>query len=280
MTKFDFETEDYDMQKKLSAPINTIKNFITQEKYIGKSIDFDVLNVLGVFILKNVFSKSTIDSYRDMYFNDKNLLNRTPFHLTEMTFDSKHLFNNFLSEEAFIHIVSNFFNGNVGCYSIRIIKKDSIDTKPVFLHQDVGYHIGGFDRYSFFVPLTTCTPNNGGLILYPGTHNFGYLGDVGEINRDILPNEYPKIMSNTQPSDLIVMHSAVWHESPANNDLTDRVYIDIHIQDANETSSKNIICGERTSEWSNQLSGDEIFINSRTQRLKSLYQQVNEITIK
>jgi hypothetical protein len=266
------------MKNKLSVPIEELNKIIASKRFISEVIDFDILNSLGFFILKNVFSKNILDSYHDIYFRDKALLNRTPFHLTEMTFDSKHPFNNFLSEKSFVNIASKFFHGNVGCYSIRIIKKDSIDSKPVFLHQDVGYHIGGFNRYSFFVPLTNCTPHNGGLILYPGTHNFGYLGDVGEINRDILPNEYPKIMSNTKPGDLIIMHSALWHESPVNSDLTDRVYIDIHIQDANEPTTKNIICGERTSGWSNLLSADEIFVNSRTQRLNQLYQQVNELT--
>jgi hypothetical protein len=76
------------------------------------------------------------------------------------------------------------------------------------------------------------------------------------------------------------MHSAAWHESPPNTDLTDRVYLEVHIQDANDPSTKNVICGERTSEWSNLLTVDAIFVNSRTQRLKNLYQQIDELTAK
>jgi hypothetical protein len=42
-----------------------------------------------------------------------------------------------ISEPEFINIASQFFNGNVGNNSIRIIKKDNVDVKPVFLHQDI-----------------------------------------------------------------------------------------------------------------------------------------------
>ena len=128
--------------------------------------------------------------------------------------------------------------------------------------------------------MTHCNPDNGSLILYLGTQHFGYLGEAGEIDPNILPKAYPKVVSNSPPGDVIVMHSSVWHESPTNKTLTDRVYLQVNIQDANCFTTKNVICGERTSEWSNLLTVDEIFLNSRTQRLKSLYQQVNELTEK
>jgi hypothetical protein len=264
--------------KKLSAPLDKLNELVEQTHFIGETIDLDVLKFSGVFVLQNAFCKNTIDKYANIYFNSLGL-NRTPFHLTEVKFDEQHEFNSIILEPEFKKAISHFFNGNVGNDWIRLVKKDSVDVKPVFLHQDICYQIGGFERYSCFISLTDCTPENGSLAIYPGTQHFGYLGDAGEIG-DILPTEYPKIVSNTKAGDIIIMHSAAWHESPANTDLTDRVYLEVHIQDANEPTTKNIICGERTSEWSNLLSGDEMFVNSRTQRLKSLYQQVNELKAK
>lgn len=71
------------------------------------------------------------------------------------------------------------------------------------------------------------------------------------------------------------MHSATWHESPQSIEFTDRVYLDVHIQESNDPSSKNIVCGVRDSEWINLLTEDEIFSNSRRQRLDALYKQLS-----
>ncbi len=266
------------MKNTLLAPIEKLNQLVESKKFIGEVVDLDVLKFSGVFVLKNAFCKDTINKYAEIYFNGKGL-DRVALHLTAVSFDDNHQLNQIAYEPEFIKAISNFFDGHVGSDGVRVVKKDKIDTKPVFLHQDICYQIGGSERYSCFICLTDCMPENGSLSIYPGTQNFGYLGDAGEIG-DILPAGYPKIVSNTQSGDIVIMHSAAWHESPANINLTDRVYLEVHIQDANDPTTKNIICGERTSEWSNLLSAEEIFINSRTQRLKSLYQQINELTAK
>jgi hypothetical protein len=261
------------MKIKLSAPIEKLNQLMESKQFIGEAVDLDFLKFAGVFVLKNAFSKNTIEKYAKTYFSNAGL-NRTPFHLTEVKFDDQHDLTKIISEPEFVKSVSKLFGGNVGNDFIRLVKKDNIDVKPVFLHQDLSYQIGGFERYSCFISLTHCTPNNGSLVIYPSTQHFGYLGDAGEIASNILPENYPRIESVTEPGDIVIMHSAAWHESPENIELTDRVYLEVHIQDVNDPSTKNVICGERTSEWTNFLTIDEIFVNSRTQRLKSLYQQV------
>ena len=267
------------MTKKLSAPLEKLNQLVESKCFIGEVVDLDVLKFAGVFVLKNAFCKNTIEKYAKTYFSGDGL-NRTTFHLTEVKFDDQHDLTKIISEPEFVKSVSKLFGGNVGNDFIRVVKKDNVDVKPVFLHQDISYQIGGFERYSCFISLTNCTPSNGSLVIYPGTQHFGYLGDAGEIASNILPENYPRIESVTEPGDIVIMHSAAWHESAANTDLTDRVYLEVHIQDANEPTTKNIICGERNSEWLNLLTSDEIFVNSRTQRLKSLHQQVNELTEK
>jgi ectoine hydroxylase-related dioxygenase (phytanoyl-CoA dioxygenase family) len=162
----------------------------------------------------------------------------------------------------------------VGLFNLRIVKKDKNDTLPVFLHQDLGYQAGRFERYSLFIPLTYCGIKNGGLKFYPGTQNFGYLGDAGALN-DFLPDNYPRVTPEAFPGDVIIMHSAVWHSSDENTSLADRIYYDIHVQDANDPSTKKVLTGERSSPWQLTLTHDEIFQSSRTQRLKELYSQIN-----
>ena len=264
------------MTKKLSAPLEKLNQLVESKCFIGQVVDLDVLKFGGVFVLKKAFCKNTIEKYAKTYFSGDGL-NRTTFHLTEIKFDDQHDLTKIITEPEFVKSVFKLFGGNIGNALIRVVKKDSIDVKPVFLHQDLCYQIGGFERYSCFISLTHCTPNNGSLVIYPGTQHFGYLGDAGEIASNILPENYPRIESVTEPGDIVIMHSAAWHESPANTDLTDRVYLEVQIQDANDPSTKNVICGERTSEWSNLLTGDEIFSNSRTQRLKDLYQKTQNL---
>jgi hypothetical protein len=264
--------------KKITAPIERLKNLIDKKSCEGKQIDQEILKDLGVFILKGVLPKHVIQPYSDIYFSQKEELNRckTEFHLTEIILCENHPLLAIIKENEFIRLGQSLFSGNVGSDFIRIVKKDSENFQAVFLHQDTGYQIGSFEKYSFFIPLSKCNFDNGGLMLYPGTHHFGYLGDVGEI-ADILPDAYPCLVPDLDMGDILVMHSAVWHKSPINMNLTDRVYLEVHILNAREASVKNIICGESNTEWRNLYSSDELFINSKTQKLKKLYQNIHEL---
>lgn len=258
---------------KFNAPIARLNQIVDSGLHDSPSIDYSILDELGVYILRNIFPVEKIDCYYQSYLDYKNQPNfdRTKFHLTEVKISSDNKLKQILQESEFLNIVKNFFSGNVGLYNFRIVKKDVDDTSSVFLHQDVGYHIGGFDRYSLFVPLTACGLNNGGLKLYPGTHKFGYLGDVGEI-KDFLPESYPRIVPEVYPGDVIIMHSSVWHSSGENKTKLDRVYFDIHIQAADEPSTRDVLVGAKTSKWILNMEHDEIFSSSRTQKLKAFYQ--------
>lgn len=261
---------------KLSAPLNELNELVSNEIFIGKNINFGILNFLGVFVLRNPFSKQVFEYYRSAYLLSKTALERQPYHLTMVRAAHNHELNRILFEPEFINIVSGFFNGNVGSDYVNIFRKDKYDKKPVFLHQDSSYIIGDFNKYSIFISLTECYNENGGLSVYPGTHHYGHLGDAGEIAADILPNGYPKIKINTKPGDVLIMHSAIWHESPENQDLTERVYLEIKIRDANDSSTKTVICGHRNSLWANSLTPDEIFKNSRAQKLRDLYSKIEK----
>jgi hypothetical protein len=259
---------------KFKAPIARLNQIISAGLHDSETINVSVLEELGIYILRNAFPVNKINNYYQHYLNYKNAPNfdRTKFHLTEVKISNDNELKKILKENEFLDIAQNFFSGNVGLYNFRIVKKDIEDTSSVFLHQDVGYHIGNFDRFSLFVALTPCGIANGGLKLYPGTHKLGYLGDVGEIN-DFLPDNYPRLVPDILPGDVIVMHSAVWHSSGANKIKSDRVYFDIHIQAADEPSTKEVLLGSKSSEWILNMDSDELFNSSRTQKLKAFYQK-------
>ena len=263
---------------KVAAPVGRLCELVQGNAHIGETLNPGVLRFLGAFVLKDAFKQPTIEAYADGYFQDLNGpdLQRTPFHLTEVKIQAQNRLNDIVTEPEFRALASQFFRGNVGVDFIRVVKKDKTNFQPVFLHQDTAYQMGGFERYSFFIPLTHCCFDNGGLVVYPGTHHFGYLADAGEI-ADVLPAGYPKIETDVMPGDVLIMHSATWHESPANKTLADRVYLEVHIQDINEPSTKIHLCGQRDSEWSMQLTPDEVFVSSRAQRIKKLYQEIEAL---
>lgn len=161
------------------------------------------------------------------------------------------------------------FPGGVGIYNIRIVKKDATDVSPVFLHQDVGYQYGSFDRYSFFIPLSRCSKENGGLTFVPGSHKFGYLGDVGAIKDSLIPDELKVITPTVNVGDIVIMNSFVWHRSGANEDKTERVYYDIHLNSSDDPASKYVLVKDDARDYVLNYANDKIFENSRLQRLEN-----------
>lgn len=262
---------------KINIPLDYLNKQIASGVHDQSIIEMSVLEDLGVFILRGALDPQMVETYYDQYksYQKSPEFDRTKFHLTEVKVGEENPLRSILGQSSLINHLKNFFNGNVGLYNFRVVKKDSEDIAPVFLHQDVGYHVGGFERYSVFIPLTKCGTDNGGLKLYPGTHKFGYLGDVGEI-KDFLPSDFPRLVPELTPGDLLFMHSALWHSSGPNISKSERVYLDIHIQDANEPSTFEVLTGKKNSEWILNLSHDEIFANSRTQKLRVFYQNKQE----
>lgn len=262
----------------ISAPIEELKESVVAKAFEGTAIDMDALDFLGAFVLKRAIPPETIHTYAQAYLDGiaDGALKKTDFHLTEVKLNEDQALRQILREPAFVDVASQFFGGQVGSDFVRIVKKDAQHTQAVFTHQDTGYQMGSFQRYSLFIALTDCNLGNGGLYVYPGTHHFGYLGDVGEI-KNCLPSDYPKIQTTLNAGDILIMHSATWHGSPENTDKTNRVYLEVHIQAVDEPSTRTVICGERRSQWRLTLTEDDIFKNSRTQRLRGLYKQVEAL---
>ncbi|HWK61606.1 MAG TPA: phytanoyl-CoA dioxygenase family protein [Eoetvoesiella sp.] len=257
----------------IKMPLAKLNKLIREETFSSEEINEEILDELGFFVLRNFFSEQLVGKYKK-YYDDYKVspeFDRTPYHLTEVKFSLENPLAGMLFENEFKELVARFFDGNVGLYNIRIVKKDHDDKSPVFLHQDIGYQYGSFNRYSVFIPLTECNNDNGGLIFIPGSHKFGYLGDVGEIN-DILPKDLARAAPKIFPSDLVVMNSCLWHMSGQNHTGKERVYYDIHINHAADPASKLVILGEANREYELNYDRDFVFKSSRTQRLQKFYQ--------
>jgi hypothetical protein len=262
-----------------------ISNFFTQVAkdkkrliYIGKKVNHETLDKLGFFVVKNAFKKKTIELYKLKYFNvkKKQLIKKSKNHLVEVKVEKIDYFKKIYKDPQLKKIVKNFYNGNVGSDFFRIVKKDSFNLKPVFCHQDTGYQFGSFDKYSLFISLTMTNNNNGGLIVYPSTHKFGYLGDVGEISKNVTKN-FDKICPSLQSGDVLIMHSSLWHESGQNFEKVDRIYLELHIQDINELSTKYNILGKKINRFKIPFEPAKIFSNSRTQRIVLLKNKIKKI---
>ena len=251
--------------------IDQVNQDLKNLNFIDNKINHKSLNELGFFVLKKAFNKKTIENYRLKFLNSqkKQIIKKTKNHLVEVKIDKLNFFKKIYKDLQLKKIVKNFYNGNVGSDFFRIVKKDSQNTKPVFCHQDTGYQFGSFNRFSLFISLTKSNKFNGGMVIYPSTHKFGYLGDAGEISKKITKN-FIKICPSLESGDVLVMHSSLWHESHKNYEKIDRIYLEVHIQDANEPSTIFVISGKKNNKIDIPFDKNKIFSNSRSQRITRL----------
>jgi hypothetical protein len=259
------------MNSHVKMPTQSLNDISMNLNYISNELDPSILNEFGLFIIKNSIPLALINKYREYYYDYKKSIafDRNLNHLTEVNFDANNDLSNIIREDAFVKTALRLFPHGAGVYNMRIVKKDSDDNKPVFLHQDVGYQHGSFQRYSLFMPLTVCDENNGGLTFYPGTHNFGYLGDAGAINEEIVPSDLILVTPCAHPGDIIVMDSHLWHKSGANRNGTDRIYYDVHVNSNMDPANKFLVGNSIENPYSFIYDNNVVFVNSRLQRLKN-----------
>lgn len=168
-----------------------------------------------------------------------------------------------------LDIVGQVFGWNLALYNFRFVVKDKHAREAVFPHQDCGYHVGKMNKASLFVALSEVSGENGAMVFYPGSHNFGYLGDTGEINtghyrRWII--DYP----NLHPGDAVLMNSMTWHRSLPYKSGDDRILADIIYQPTDDPSGIALLRGDWECEPKSWLRGDKVFKWSRSSRLREL----------
>jgi len=148
---------------------------------------------------------------------------------------------------------------SVSCYNYRLLVKDARSGGDVFAHQDCGYHVGSLPKLSAFVALSHVYADNGGLVFWPGTHRYGYLGDVGEID---VSGRYGVSCPPMHPGDVCYMHSALWHASLPRVGGCLRVLADVIYQRADDPAR--------------ELPREGIFKRSRVSRIQELEREKRE----
>ena len=264
----------------IKAPIAKLQAAVNGGDLMGSRLDQTALKRFGVFIVKDHFDKTYIQGMADSFFSllHSGEIKRSEFHKTEVRFRPDHPFDKILENTQFLDLASQFFNGAVALDFMRLIKKDSIDRDPVMLHQDSGYQVGRYDAFSLFIPLSECGKENGGLAVFPGTHNFGHLGDVGAI-APVLPEDYPFIQPTINVGDVLIMHAGAWHFSTPNLSGAHRVYLEVNIRSADDPAAKRFFLSPDERDWILNIGVTDLFVGSREQRIKALYEEVNKLKL-
>jgi hypothetical protein len=167
---------------------------------------------------------------------------------------------------AILDVIEQAFGPDLALYNQRFVIKDHHSRGAVFPHQDSPYHVGWPNKASAFVPLSEVSSESGGMIFYPGTNQFGYLGDAGELNLDVLGSDWPSISPSLSPGDFVLMHSSTWHGSHPHTGGPDRVLADIIYQPADDPSGIALLRGQWQTELFLQRRPD-MFVRSRVSRL-------------
>lgn len=254
----------------MKMPVTKLNHITQAAAYEGCGLDRAVLDDYGVFVLRRCVDTDIVAKYLRAYaaYKASDGFDRNPKHLTEVRLAEGHPMTDIIHEPALRRLASELFPGGAGVYNIRLLKKDTEDVSPVFLHQDFGYEYGSLERYSVFVPLTTCSVENGGLEFIPGSHTFGYLGDAGAIQEALVPDDLETITPTASPGDIIVMNTCTWHRSGPNEARTERVYYDIRLNPAEDPASRFTLEGGREREYELNYRSENLFVNSRLQRLE------------
>ena len=248
----------------------------------GPAFNREIYTQTGVFVVTSAFPTDAVgpwlSSWSDFYqsrLTERQVYRFNPVAVTEEPPENlKAIYRN----SRLLDIAERIFGPDIALYNFRILIKDKHSRGPVFRHQDLCYHTGHMDRASFFVPLSRANRSNGALTFVLGTHHFGYLGDAGEILDDVLDRDWPTLSPELSPGDLVVMHSALWHESGPHSQGEDRVMADICLQPAFDPSGIEILRGKATTEYRipEALRG-KVFKRSRVSRLAELQSQVDAL---
>jgi Phytanoyl-CoA dioxygenase (PhyH) len=254
----------------MKMPVIKLNKITDSGEYDGEKLDRNILKQYGVFVLRNAISKEVAENFKNEYdkYKVSDEFDRNDRHLTEVRISDGNPLLNIIKDIDFLRVGYELFPDGIGIYNIRIVKKDAEDISPVFLHQDVGYQYGSFDRYSFFIPLSKCSRENGGLSFVPGSHNFGYLGDVGALKETLVPDDLKVIVPTVDLGDIVIMNSYVWHRSGPNINKSERVYYDIHLNSSADPASKFVLDASDQREYVLDYDNNKIFDNSRLQRLE------------
>lgn len=250
----------------------------------GPCIDPENFKRTGIAIVRSALNTSEMKVWQDLWDSHRSLVlgahreienKNNPVEIKQLPEKLYEL----STEQKLLDLLVPAFGENIGLYQKRFVVKDSSSVNPVILHQDSGYHVGSFEKASMFLALKTVNKQNGGMYLYPGTHRFGYLGDAGSINPEILPTDWPVITPSLEPGDFMLMRSLTWHGSGPFIEGDERVMTDFIYQPASDPSTRELVRGK--SGWNGCFLTEkrqDIFASCRSSKLRQIKQVLDSTT--
>lgn len=242
----------------------------------------DIYREVGFFIVRRVIPQDRVKQWQHEWsrFYEEKLLNNRNVD----PFNPVHVHEALPQVLAEIHKcpelldVMQILYPDLALFMQRFVIKDHNSRNPVFVHNDFCYDYGWPEKTTVFVPLTISNQDNGGISFYPGTHHFGYLGDAGEVNTEILNSDWPLVCPSLEPGDIALCHTCTWHCSPPHGSGPDRVLVQATFQPASDPSSTALLRGEWQTRYRlSDLPRDKFFIRSRSTRLRELQAEVNRL---
>jgi len=250
----------------------------------AKTIDPEVFSRTGIAIVRSALDATKLEKWQALWDNHRQEVlglkreienKNNPVEVKQLPDELYELSR----EPDLLDLLEPVFGTNIGLYQKRFVVKDSSSVNPVILHQDSGYHVGTFDKASLFLALKPVSEENGGMYLYPGTHRFGYLGDAGSINPDILPAGWPVVTPELEPGDFMLMKSLTWHGSGPFKSGDERVMTDFIYQSASDPSTRELVRGE--SGWAGSFLTEkrqDIFSACRSSKLRQIKNVLDSTT--
>jgi len=253
-----------------------------KSRCVGPVFNREIYAQTGVYVITGAFPTDTVgpwlsswSAFYESRLNERQVYRFNPVAVTEEPPDE---LKAICRDRRLLDIAEQIFGPDIALYNFRFLIKDKHSRGPIFRHHDLCYHTGHMNRASFFVPLSRANGRNGALSFILGTHHFGYLGDAGQLLDAVLDPDWPILSPELSPGDLVVMHSALWHESGPHSAGEDRVMADICLQPASDPSGTEILRGKATTEYRipESLRG-KVFKRSRVSRLAELQSQVDAL---
>ncbi len=242
----------------------------------------DIFEKMGIFVIRRAIPGEIVSLWQSAWgefykseFSDGRAVN--PFNPVAVDKNPPPVLENIHRNPALLDIIEQAFGPDLALYNQRFVIKDCHSRGSVFLHNDFCYHFGWPTKASAFVALSPMTAENGGMVFYPGTHQYGYLGDAGQLNPDFLDPAWPSICPSLEPGDVALMNSSTWHRSEPHTGGPDRILVDIIYQPANDPSGIELLRGQwRTEIFLPLEARGKVFSNSRAIRLQQMRQRLEE----
>ena len=158
----------------------------------------------------------------------------------------------------------------------KLMVKDKRFEGEVFLHQDSCYQLGRRKVTGFFLlsDLRKGELRKSTIRILVGTHKFGHLGDAGEIDREILEEDWPEIEMSQNRHTYVLIDPHCWHYSKAAS-LGDQVRGIYTFTYADLSPICTRMPGETRVINSNPFTENRIFKRSRVSRLKEMQRQLD-----